>query len=310
MEHVKPYLQMYAICFTASGMDQVGASAPSQPAASPLAAAVEASTRLDRPVVEDPVKLDTYPFENGFTCDAINALRARGFCRADAMAKAFPDGEEFAIGKMYADFKKLAAAHRERCAAKGIRRTVAGLDAVMGKAYERNAPLAYFQREIAKICPPSKRVGVNTPECFETAVTGPDHFKRIFDQHFDGLGKRALPLEIGYCADVKSEGASYRGVVKKAGARPGARYDLCQGFDPKNPEDDGTHSVTVIGRRAHQGKCQILIKESSGTLCPSSWTKHWPCTNGKLWIDEDALAANVTGVSRLGRAFSTPPTGR
>lgn len=303
MEHVAPYRQLFGICYTASGMDLIGAQNANLRHASPLAAAVEASTRLDEPVHEDPVKLDTYPFENGFSCDAINALRHRGFCSAEAMARAFPDGEDFAIDRMYADFKKDRAGYQKECATSGVARSVASLDRVMAKAYEKNAPLAYFQRRIAQVCPPSKRVAVDAPQCFERAIEGPDQFAAVIHEQFDHLGKRAQPIEIGYCNGVQNQGPSFRGVIQKGAVKPWARYNLCEGHDPNDRESDGAHSVTLIGRRLHQGTCQLLVKESSGAGCARDWLRHWECRDGKIWIDQDALAANVTSVSRLAKPF-------
>lgn len=65
---------------------------------------------------------------------------------------------------------------------------------------------------------------------------------------------------------------------------------------------DGHVSLVVGRKRAENGKCQLLIRNSFGPDCYDRISKKgydWKCEGGQIWVDEDALANNSYFVSYL-----------
>jgi len=82
------------------------------------------------------------------------------------------------------------------------------------------------------------------------------------------------PVGIGYCAQVL-ESSGFRGINRRGnnGNRNFLPSDQCTG-----------HGSVIIGRRFHKKKCQFLVFGSS---------HHTEDSEGKVWVDEDDLAANI-----------------
>lgn len=306
MEHVPVRDQgALGICFAYSGSDLIDAYRFSHgekdysKLTSPLACAVETSAKIHR-----KVKMTSdgpeYPFENGDACPLINKLRPEGSCDLKAMNHALGADEDSATQRLNKAFE-LYRSRRVPAAAiicRNFSNPQSEAAQIKGALLE-DAPLRYFQYEVARACPLNSRLKFEAPLCQETVPKANGDFIRTFNKHFDQLLEKAQPMEIGYCADLLEKGRSFSGVVKNNRIRPLVHYDLCKGYDAKDPEDDGAHSSTVIGRRLAHGKCQLLIKNSYGTSC-NDYSSDWDCEGGKIWVDEETLARNVTSYSTLG----------
>ncbi len=102
------------------------------------------------------------------------------------------------------------------------------------------------------------------------------------------------PAVVSYCSRVLSDKNA------KATAEP-----LGKGARPctDRPKKYDGHVSAVVGRRkAENGKCQFLVRNSWGMACkdrPTQKPYAWDCEVGQIWVDEDALANNSYWVSYL-----------
>lgn len=82
------------------------------------------------------------------------------------------------------------------------------------------------------------------------------------------------PVAIAYCSDVLDN------KEKKSIDKSGKRNDCT-----------GPHVSVVVGsRKQESGKCEYLIRNSYGTSCNGY---DWPCEEGQIWVDGEALGSNT-----------------
>jgi hypothetical protein len=93
--------------------------------------------------------------------------------------------------------------------------------------------------------------------------------------------KNPQPIAIEYCGYLLTNGSNFRGVDSHG----------------NRTKDCGEHASLVIGRRKNlqNGQCQFLIRNSWGKYC-GGYSKDWSCENGNVWVDANALSANVTSI--------------
>ena len=69
--------------------------------------------------------------------------------------------------------------------------------------------------------------------------------------------------------------------------------------DPDYKDGEGSHAVTIIGKRCVNGKNQFLIHNSWGTGC-GYYAKEYECNKkGGFWVDEEIIARNARLVNIL-----------
>jgi hypothetical protein len=90
-------------------------------------------------------------------------------------------------------------------------------------------------------------------------------------------GKSALPIGIDFCERVLINGEV--GLESTSG-----QGQKCI-----------RHATTIIGRREHQGRCQILLKNTS--FC-HELSPQFDCDpkTGKIWVDQDDLIKSTFGI--------------
>ncbi|MGZ6359119.1 MAG: hypothetical protein ACXWP1_08205, partial [Bdellovibrionota bacterium] len=94
----------------------------------------------------------------------------------------------------------------------------------------------------------------------------------------------AQPVSVSLCSNVLYKNRDYDGVLQDGG----------------NAADCEHHQALVTGRRALGRRTQFLLRNSWGTDCGAA-RKLWSCDGtGNVWIDADALSANVYEISYLG----------
>ena len=61
------------------------------------------------------------------------------------------------------------------------------------------------------------------------------------------------------------------------------------------------HSMLVIGRRSNGGKCELLVRNTTGTCKGAGYSKKWKCdANGKdVWVDDAVVAENILNYTQL-----------
>jgi hypothetical protein len=103
------------------------------------------------------------------------------------------------------------------------------------------------------------------------------------DRFGSGSPSQKQPLALSICKPFLEKGRNYSGVVRNFNE---SRNSPCS-----SPQD--SIAVTVYGsRRAPRtGHCELKIKSPSGQAC-EEYAKDWPCKNGNLWIDIEALGRN------------------
>lgn len=316
MEHVPMRDQRdLGTCFAYSGSDLVDTyrfthgDTHYDKLSSPLDAAIESGTRYDKQPYLQKDKTYQMPFENGDACTVVNYLREHGSCELSKVEKAWgPEGvyknviADYALFQKYEKIKNHPISAPAICSSASAIADLApakGLVDVLAKALDTHSPLRYFQYLMATTCPANERIPASIPACKQ--INSGKDFESAFNAHFNTLLKKAQPMEIGYCSDLLEKGHKYAGLIKNKGLRPLVKTDICDGYDPGDPEDDGGHSSTVVGRRynnkTHQ--CQILIKNSWGTTC-KDYSKDWDCDKGKIWVDEKTLSRNIISYSVIG----------
>ncbi|HTL11314.1 MAG TPA: hypothetical protein VL588_02420 [Bdellovibrionota bacterium] len=91
------------------------------------------------------------------------------------------------------------------------------------------------------------------------------------------------PVALKICQNFLSEGSSYVGLTAT-----GAFTPSCD-----------KHYLLVIGRRMHNGKCQLLLRNSHGDDDDDNYSKEWEPHHGNIWVDESALGHNTQRVFTL-----------
>jgi hypothetical protein len=95
-------------------------------------------------------------------------------------------------------------------------------------------------------------------------------------------GKKALPIGIDFCERVLITG------------KAGTQKELSNG------DKCIRHATTIIGRRQNQGRCEILLKNTS--FCNELSSKY-DCDpkTGKVWVNEDDLINSTFGIHYFGK---------
>lgn len=81
--------------------------------------------------------------------------------------------------------------------------------------------------------------------------------------------------------------------------KPDQTYPCGNKNDPDYQNGEGSHAVTIIGKRCVNGKNQFLIHNSWGTGC-GYYAKEYECNKkGGFWVDEEIIAKNARLVNIL-----------
>ncbi len=95
--------------------------------------------------------------------------------------------------------------------------------------------------------------------------------------------KNPQPMGINYCANVLYD-KNVQGMYNNGEFN----WNAC----------DSHHISVVIGQRpTSDGRCEFLIRNSSGQSCNAY--PDWKCENGQIWVDSSTLIKNLNGISWL-----------
>lgn len=103
--------------------------------------------------------------------------------------------------------------------------------------------------------------------------------------------KDAGPIAVGYCGNLLTEGANYRGFKESM-----------FGFTSSEVLNCGLHESLVIGRKKIGDKCFYKIRNSWGL--DGAYHKDWSslpnhARDGNVWIDENTLTENMGSLSYI-----------
>jgi|GEM_PF-5138402 len=102
------------------------------------------------------------------------------------------------------------------------------------------------------------------------------------------------PAIVSYCSRVLSDANAAATETKTS-----SNQEACR--DRPSPND--AHVSVVVGRRkAENGKCQLLVRNSWGRGCFDRVHKKpyaWECEGGQIWVDQEVLAKNAYWVSYI-----------
>ena len=122
---------------------------------------------------------------------------------------------------------------------------------------------------------------------FKVPVYFPDEALQVIHRELDRGLAEAEPIGISYCASVLKRGRAYEAV----------------NFLSDDENICGRHASLVIGRRHHPKTHvkQLLIRNSWGRRCSSSYHPDWDCeaSRGTVWVDEAILAKAIFQVQEV-----------
>lgn len=151
----------------------------------------------------------------------------------------------------------------------------------------------YFEKALS--CSGKKQIIPKNLSCSTTNLVKVGN-KGNYVPYFSNLVSRSLeentPVGISVCTRF----------FKKPNVvtlKPDQTYPCGNKDDPDYQEGEGSHAVTIIGKRCINGKNQFLIHNSWGTGC-GYYAKEYECNKkGGFWVDEEIIARNARLVNIL-----------
>lgn len=151
----------------------------------------------------------------------------------------------------------------------------------------------YFEKALS--CAGKKLVIPDNLKCSTISLIGMSRSETYVDD-FSALLTKNLeentPIGISICTRFFNK-------TNVVTLKPDQTYPCGNKDDPDYQKGEGSHAVTIIGKRCINGKNQFLIHNSWGTGC-GYYAKEYECNKkGGFWVDEEIIARNARLVNIL-----------
>ena len=140
-----------------------------------------------------------------------------------------------------------------------------------------------------------------TKENFEPneATRVVSHLHRLMDR------PQKDPILVQFCGRVLERARPFKAYLRGQDAS-GACHNPSASPRPGEVRlkatSEGRHGAVIIGRkRAEDGSCKVLLRNSWGRSCGSYMSSGWECEQGNVWIDIRDLAENTYATQNFNR---------
>ena len=161
------------------------------------------------------------------------------------------------------------------------------LDAVYSSILA-NDFISFVREVVPPSCAENERLRSSKKDRLTYLQLGPEHtdpqaLLNLIHDELDKGSYDALPVGVGYCSRVLTQGTHFNEMDNPDGS-------LC-----------GAHASVILGRRKNpqSGTCQVLLRNTWGNI--DCTRKAWECVPNKshVWIDEDIFKNSLFSITKI-----------